>query len=52
VCIPPTEIAVVPPPRFTTSSGVEELLLLPFPSCPPMFQPQHFTLPAVIRAHE
>jgi hypothetical protein len=33
-----------------TTTGVEEFVVVPFPSCPALFRPQHLTLPSDRRA--
>jgi hypothetical protein len=43
-----TEVNVCP----TTSTGVTELVVVPFPNCPNRFEPQHHTAPSRSKAHE
>jgi hypothetical protein len=38
--------------KLPTKSGVERMAVVPSPSCPYEFKPQHFTLPSDIEAHE
>ena len=35
-----------------TRTGVDELVVVPFPNCPPAFEPQHLTFPLNNSAHE
>src|SRR3990172_3409111 len=38
-------------PRPTTSTGVARCVVVPSPSWPSKFRPQHFTPPPAVRAH-
>lgn len=44
------EIALTPLLRPTTSTGVVRLAVVPSPTAPVAFQPQHFTPPVSMRA--
>src|SRR5207244_2492391 len=46
----PAAIAVTLLARPRTSTGVLLLVVVPLPSWPPSFQPQHLTCPAVVSA--
>src|SRR5207237_902971 len=35
-----------------TATGVDELVVVPFPNCPPKLPPQHLTVPFAKSAHE
>ena len=49
-CEPPTEICTTPDPPWVTATGVLEVLLDPFPSCPLVPAPQHFAAPLLVTA--
>jgi hypothetical protein len=44
--------SAVTPLSPCTATGVSELLVVPFPSCPPVFKPQQATVPFWSNAHE
>src|ERR1019366_4625003 len=48
----PAETEATPEPNPTTSTGVAESVVVPSPSSPSRFQPQHLTAPVVVTAHE
>src|SRR5947207_2019954 len=52
VCRPPAAIALTPLARPTTSTGVLLSVVVPIPSWPVAFQPQHFRPPPLVRAQE
>src|SRR5438309_1355469 len=39
------------PATFRTDTAVAESLLVPSPSCPSLFRPQHLTVPSAMSAH-
>src|SRR5580658_7190628 len=41
----------VAPVSPETATGVDELVIVPLPSCPVAFHPQHCTVPPAISAH-
>src|SRR3712207_5367873 len=45
VWFPPAEIAATPDVKPVTSTGVDETDVVPLPSCPLSFTPQHLTPP-------
>src|SRR5215212_8258444 len=47
---PPAETAFTPPLRPTTPTGVVRAVVVPSPSSPARFVPQHLTAPEVTRA--
>jgi hypothetical protein len=47
----PAAIAITPVVRPETSTGVGRSVVVPSPSCPKRFQPQHLTPPASVSAH-
>ena len=47
---PPAVIALTPLVKPVTSTGVELFKNVPFPNCPEVLYPQHWTPPAVVRA--
>ena len=49
MCLEPAEIWVTPV-RPLTLTGVQESVLVPSPSWPLLFNPQHLTVPPVRRA--
>src|SRR5437588_329975 len=50
VCKPPTAMAETPLASPETSTGVERLVVVPSPTCPQAFQPQHLTPPVLVIA--
>ena len=50
-CAPPVEIATALG-RPLTNTGVEDVVVLPFPNWPEPFAPQHLTVPPADNAHE
>ena len=46
----PAATAVMPLDRPTTSTGVKRFVVVPSPSAPSMFRPQHLTAPLVVSA--
>src|SRR5439155_9941770 len=50
VWYPPAEIAATPDVRPLTSTGSARAVVVPSPSWPKSFAPQHFTPPAEVRA--
>src|SRR3972149_744339 len=47
----PAAIALIPLARPETSTGTPVLVVVPFPSSPSEFQPQHLTPPPIVSAH-
>jgi len=48
---PPALTLVAPLERPLTDTGVSLSFVVPSPSSPSAFQPQHFTAPPLVRAH-
>ena len=46
----PEVIATIPEVSPLTWTGVDEPVVVPFPSCPSQLPPQHFTAPPVVSA--
>src|SRR5215468_3756250 len=50
LCAPPAATALMDDPRPTTSTGTGLPIVVPSPSSPEAFPPQHFTAPSVVTA--
>jgi hypothetical protein len=51
VWLGPAAIAATPLSSPLTATGVNRLVVVPSPSWPEEFEPQHFTPPPVVSAH-